>query len=479
MKQKLIFAILISAVCLTGFTSCDDDNDNIAQELAAPSVTPGAATYHTLEFNWEAVPNTIQYGYKLIDPNGTSVKAGVTRSTAITISGLQPSTTYTLQVWAFAGLDTDYATSPAKDLTATTADIIKLATPTPTLSEDGGKQTIVWDAVADAQTYAYTVTSADGTTVVSGTTADTYYTPAGLEEGDYTFTVKATTTDGAFSDSDSASATFHIDKKPLYSIEGTFTSVQFNKSWSATMVAYADGSYSIQAFFGVEGYNFDFSVNADGTFNMLVGEARDDGGFKYWSVPTGLASPAQYYIYPWDGFCSMVGDRSSGEIWIGNYYGDDWTWGEDSFVWDSTKSMSVDDLAGTYTNHAQGITYFNDSWTQEEFDYPDYAATITKVDDNTITIDGLYYTDCPVTGTVDFTAMTITIEPQPYADYYTFASESGADSSVVATINEDGSIDIPYFCVWHEGSWYLWCKNTLTKNEAAKTVKKSPPQRPK
>lgn len=120
MKKIRIFAMLLSLACATGFVACDDDED-VKQALQTPSVSDTFSDYQSLDFKWDAVDNTIQYGYKLYSSDDMVVEAGVTKGTEIRFTGLQPASTYKLLVWAFAGLDTDYSTSPAAELTATTA----------------------------------------------------------------------------------------------------------------------------------------------------------------------------------------------------------------------------------------------------------------------------------------------------------------------------------------------------------------------
>ena len=104
MKKIRIFAMLLSLACATGFVACDDDED-VKQALQTPSVSDTFSDYQSLDFKWDAVDNTIQYGYKLYSSDDMVVEAGVTKGTEIRFTGLQPASTYKLLVWAFAGLD--------------------------------------------------------------------------------------------------------------------------------------------------------------------------------------------------------------------------------------------------------------------------------------------------------------------------------------------------------------------------------------
>lgn len=118
----------------------------------------------------------------------------------------------------------------------------------------------------------------------------------------------------------------------------------------------------------------------------------------------------------------------------------------------NAKAITVDDLVGSYVENTSGQDYWN--WTSW-VDFTQTAnVTISKVDENTVTVYNLYNWGTELTGTVDLTAMTITLQSQAFG-YYVFCGypwdESGAYSSenpVVATISDDGqTIEI--------GSWAL------------------------
>ena len=469
MKHTKTLAMLLSLAWTIGFTACDSDND-LREPLSQPTVTQGVGNYQSLSFSWEKVDNSVQYGYRLIDPNGRAVKSGVTQKTSVYISGLQPSTTYTLQVWAFAGMDSDFSTPPAITLTATTADLEKLATPEVTASSENGV-TFRWDAVPNALEYSYTVTDSAGAVVISGTTVDTYVQLIGYPDGDYTISVAALGHDG-YSQSETGTTTGTILVYEIYRVKGTYHSAALDSSWTATMVAYSDNSYSILAFYGVEGYNLDFSVNTsdkDNMFTITNGEYVNDTavGYVTWQVPTGLSDPAMLIAYPWSNYCYFEGDAKRGAVNIGCYYGANYAnWDYDTFTWNDMMS----DITGTFKNHfVGGTSLFSNDWSWEEIDADNWTATIKEVDDDIVEIDGILLTDNPVYGIVDFESGTITIEPQEdYYTYYTFASGNAPEESVVATINTDGSITIPNFGVWYyfDGDgWYYYAigTSTLTK----------------
>lgn len=478
MKKNTIFAMLLSLACSAGFVACDDDVV-VKEPLPAPTLSNEAGNFQSLSFNWDKVENTIQYGYKLFDPDENVVDAGVTTKTTATFSGLQPATTYTLRVWAFSGMDSDYSTSTAAELTATTDALVKLSTPTLTISNEDGTIQVTWISVADAEEYEYVIRDASNQAVSSGSTTSTSYIIRGLDEGDYTFVLTATTTQEGYVSSDTATASFHVDKAEAWRATGTYYSESLNQTWDATIVAYSNGSYSILSFYGVEGYNFDFTPAADGSITIDNGAQGGDSSFQYWIVPTGLSSQPEFYPYPWGGntYCGFEGGKTGGNIWLGNYYGSGFEgWGEDTFTWKGVSGSvtSVEDLVGTYVNHAWGFTYLgNDYENGEDYEAYDWAATVEKIDDTTVSIDGLYWLDCPVIGKVDFAASTITFDPQEYGTYYTFSGVDGYDYPVVATFEQDGTINIPEYCLWSEYAgvwyWYLYAQNELTRSTSAKS----------
>lgn len=470
MKHTKIFAMLCSLALAAGFTACDD-NDDIKQPLNSPEVTQENVNYQSLSFSWDKIANAVQYGYRLTDPNGISVKADVTQKTSVIFTGLLPSTTYTLEVWAFSGIDSDYSTPPAITLTATTDALVQLATPVVTATSDNGL-TFSWDAVPEALTYSYIVTDSEGATIEAGTTENTYVQLKGLPNGEYSISVTALGHDG-YSDSATAVATGEILVSEIYRIEGIYHSAELDSSWTATMVAYSDNTYSILSFYGVEGYNLDFTVNTANTndmFTILNGEYVNDtaAGYVTWQVPTGLSEPSMLIAYPWNNYCYWEGDSQSGSVNIGCYHGAGYAiWDYDTFTWPAVSDKDpMAAITGTFTNHFVGGSSINNDWAWEEIDAPDWHATIKKIDDETVEIDGIFWTDTPVYGIVDFEAGTITIEAQEYGDtYYTFASSAGATVSVVATINADGSITVPDMGLWYyfeDYGWYYYMSGTAT-----------------
>lgn len=472
MKKIKIFAMLLSLACASGFVACDND-DVVKQALQTPSVSDTFTDYQSLDFKWDAIANSIQYGYKLYGPDDMVVEAGVTKGTEVRFTGLKPASTYKLLVWAFAGLDTDYSTSPAAELTATTAALKKLAAPANLAVADN---IATWDAVENADSYSYTISASEGGIVNSGNLTTTSVKISGLEDGDYTFSVKAVSSQGGFvPESDAATVTFQFKTSTptfLWKATGTYYSYVLNKSWNATLFAYSDGTYSIPAFYGVEGYDLNFSVGTDGKLSILSGTYDYE---DYYTVATGVASVGDIYVYVADiSLSGFDGSSAGGDLWM-SYYDAGWAnfYECDTFNWTSSTSgdtsLTIDDIVGSYSSYFQGYDGLGDE-DNNDVDYEWYGAEISKVNESTVAISNLYWTGYPVNGVVDLDNKTITIAPQ-VCGTYTFASVEGVDQSVVATINGDGSIFLPHVAYWYcwDPDWYYYSDLNITLKKSSAT----------
>lgn len=324
------WAALLSA----GLYSCSDDD--VRTPLDTPQVIEESATYNSVSFRWPPVANALEYGYRVSDSNGVAVAADVTQKTYATVGELEPNSTYTVEVWPYAAVGGEYSTPPCATISATTAPIVKLSTPTLEIDQEEGIIYAFWSKVPDAEYYVYSIKNSEGSEVKGGESYDSDMEITGLDLGDYTFSIYAATTRGGFENGDAASAPFAVEVMEIWRVEGTYHSAEFDQSWPATMVAYNNSTYSILSFYGVDGYNLDFAINPanpDDMFSLRVGERYDYDTSKYWLVPTGLESPDMIWTYPWDNFSYMTGDQYSGEVGVGGYYGSNFDWGYDTFTW--------------------------------------------------------------------------------------------------------------------------------------------------
>lgn len=326
--QILFFCLLVASM---GLTSCSSD-DVEKTPLDAPTLAVGDTKVSSLAFNWQAVSGATQYAYELYDASGNVVLGNVTSATSMIATGLEPSSTYTLKVWAYADVKADKTTSPIATLTATTNAMVPLANPVPEAKAGNGGVTISWPEVEHATSYRYSYVNADGENV-QGETETNSVTITGLPLGEYTITITATSDDEAYSDSEPIKLTFQRTKEEIWSKSGTYTSAGLGLSFAAKIVAYDDGSYSIEAPFGESGYSIDFTV-PDGSKAIAPIATPDDYG--YYSI----YASSQYYvsIYTAGEYSEFTGDEKEGEVWFysytydndGNQVGDG---GYDDFTW--------------------------------------------------------------------------------------------------------------------------------------------------
>lgn len=340
MKQKIFnirkMGLLLMAALLltTAFTACSSD-DVVKTQLETPTVVEGDKTVSSLAFNWQAVSGATQYAYELYDADGKVVLGDVTSATSIITTGLQPNSTYTLKVWAYSAVGSDKTTSPIATLTATTNAKVPLGNPVPEAKAANGGVTISWPEVEHATSYRYSYVDADGNTV-EGETETNSVTLTDLPIGEYTIMIVATSTDEAYSDSAPIQLTFQRTKAESWRRSGTYTSAGTGVSYPATLVAYDDGSYTIESPFGEEGYSISFTVDADSKEISIAGVEPDQYGY----YPINVSAQNYVTLYTASGYSEFSGNEYEGEVWFGAYTYDNGgnqigAWGYDDFTWSS------------------------------------------------------------------------------------------------------------------------------------------------
>lgn len=340
MKQKIFnirkMGLLLMAALLltTAFTACSSD-DVVKTQLETPTVVEGDKTVSSLAFNWQAVSGATQYAYELYGADGKVVLGDVTSATSIITTGLQPNSTYTLKVWAYSAVGSDKTASPIATLTATTNAKVPLGNPVPEAKAANGGVTISWPEVEHATSYRYSYVDADGNTV-EGETETNSVTLTDLPIGEYTIMIVATSTDEAYSDSAPIQLTFQRTKAESWRRSGTYTSAGTGVSYPATLVAYDDGSYTIESPFGEEGYSISFTVDADSKEISITGVTPDQYGY----YPIYVSSQNYVTLYTSGGYSEFNGDEYEGEVRFGAYtYDNDGNqiggWGYDDFTWSS------------------------------------------------------------------------------------------------------------------------------------------------
>lgn len=337
--MKRIFNIAVALLCLAVLGGCSDDN--MPTPIAKPEAQVTNAKYNSLTFEWQKVKDALQYSYTLTSPDGIVIEKNVTQSTAVTISGLQPSTTYTLGIRALSQVYSDLDNSETTELTATTAALAPVAKPELTVTKKDGGYVISWSKVANATSYTYRVTDASGKEAASGSVKTTKFTLTDLADGDYTAYVAANSTKGGYCDSEEASISFTVttDVPEPDNVEGTweisFTGwecvtddngdwTEINQTGSVTITKTGDNTYSLKKLmdntitievnaetgvaaipvqdFELGGYSLNLGDTSDAT-TAAVGtfEIASDGGMTITISGIGCHYGDDNYDYFYDG----------------------------------------------------------------------------------------------------------------------------------------------------------------------------------
>ncbi len=423
--SRLAGIFLLSALCV--LSSCKDD-DTVLTPLPAPEAGLYQATVSSLTFYWDKVANATQYAYELFSPEGDKVTGGVTEGTVAVLTGLKDNTDYKFTVWAYGPFEGDYSKSPVAEISGTTPAIVQLATPKLTVLVNGGA-VATWDEVPNATHYVLTI-SIDGGKESSWDITGTEMMIGNLSTGTYTVTLKAVSDDEAFSDSEPATATFEIEKKEAWRVDGTFDDGAGNK-WPVTMIVWNNGTYTLKDWYNVEGYDLEFSVNDDTSINIL--NYYEPYLPNIW-VEAGIEEDNGWVqLHTADGYSCFAGSKSGGgSVWFYSYK----TKGYPEFTWTGDGGSLIDDLVGTYSQSSTGSQIFDGA------NWVDFNSTndvvIEKIDNNTVSVTGLMYEDSSLKATFDPKALTLTFEPQTWLDWYVFCVYDSPTTPVVATISPAG-----------------------------------------
>ena len=423
--SRLAGIFLLSALCV--LSSCKDD-DTVLTPLPAPEAGLYQATVSSLTFYWDKVANATQYAYELLNPEGDKVTGGVTEGTVAVLTGLKDNTDYKFTVWAYGPFEGDYSKSPMAEISGTTPAIVQLATPKLTVLVNGGA-VATWDEVPNATHYVLTI-SIDGGKESSWDITGTEMMIGNLSTGTYTVTLKAVSDDEAFSDSEPATATFEIEKKEAWRVDGTFDDGAGNK-WPVTMIVWNNGTYTLKDWYNVEGYDLEFSVNDDTSINIL--NYYEPYLPNIW-VEAGIEEDNGWVqLHTADGYSCFAGSKSGGgSVWFYSYK----TKGYPEFTWTGDGGSLIDDLVGTYSQSSTGSQIFDGA------NWVDFNSTndvvIEKIDNNTVSVTGLMYEDSSLKATFDPKALTLTFEPQTWLDWYVFCVYDSPTTPVVATISPAG-----------------------------------------
>lgn len=372
-----VAVLLVAALVAVAATSCKDIDNLVTTQLASPSVNAGDKSVSTLAFSWTKVEGASQYAYELVDANGNHVTGGVTTTTSMVATGLTANTEYTLKVWAYGPYGGDKTTSPTVELKATTNDYIQLAT---IQSIDAGSGadlvTITWPEVEHATAYMYSVYNEADSLVAEGTVGTNSFSAA-LDLGTYKATLVAISSDENYSNSEPVTFEFQRTKGEKWRRTGTLTSAVLGKSFKATLVCYADGTYELLSPYGEDGYSFAFKKNSDATFTITSVEPDE---YSYYNFYVGSDYYANIYTsaYGSYSYSEFKGDETGGSMWWMTYLytasGTNLGWGYEEFDWDGEGDEQVDQIPAGCKESVDPL--MSTTWSQW-YPYSNLCPTLT------------------------------------------------------------------------------------------------------
>lgn len=462
MKLYKYIGLLGVAFLMGTAVGCSDDKDVVPLDKSEMAVENAA--YNTLTFEWGRVDGARQYSYEFRRSDSEDIiEIGLTKDNKATFTGLDPDTEYTLTVLAYAAINSDNTTSEPIVLTARTSPLEPIEAPVVKWSRDVNTVIISWDAVEGARTYEYSFVDADGNEIGSGTTFDTSVSFAKMQDGEYTFNIVAQTIAGGRTDSDEASMTFEFKRvrEELWSIEGTYTSALLNKTWKATLVSYDDNSYTILNWYGVDGYDLEFTIDQSDANNMFHAGCE---GVEYsynsstgtYSIPTGLSSPSTIGLKASGNQSAMTGTAARGNITLSVTDGS--TSGTDRLEW----GITINDFVGTWTLDFYASDYYgaeyDESYTAE------VNITLGTAANTLIVPMPIYARWAFDSGTmvVDLDNMTFTMAPVACAGSYTLGGADSDSAPITGTISTK-KIECNSIQAWADGWDWLNSESSTLK----------------
>lgn len=422
--------MLAVALLLPAFASCDDQAEPTPLDATNPALVD--ATFNTLVMKWDKVPGAVQYSYTLTtaDAPDRVITRNVTTGTRATLTDLEPSTDYVLTVLSYAAIGSKNTTSEPIVLKARTADLQPLAAPAPVWSRDVNTILVDWDAVAGASSYKYALTDAGGVEIAAGNTVYNYLDFPTMTTGVYTLTLQALTSTPGLAASPVAqlSIDFVREHLQMWTVEATYNSGLTGKSWPVTLIAYDDNSYSIKAWYGVEGYDLDFAIDPNNAADQfsLTGAYIADGKGNY-AVPTGLtgAEPSAITVTPGNNRCAMTGAAGKGSVTLAVSLGgveatDEVTWG-----------ITIEDFLGTWNFAFEYVDYYDETGSEERT-----VEVTLGSEPNSIMLPLPKYYSASGSGmaVIDFSNMTFTMAPAA-TGVWTYAGEASETDPMTGTVS--------------------------------------------
>jgi hypothetical protein len=448
-SQMLCKGLLIATLAIGSLAACSDDDDAILTALSTPAASGDAtATVSTLTFSWDEVANATQYAYELKNATGDVVSGDVTNKTSVYFTGLRDGATYTLDVWAYAKAYSDqYTRSKVGTFTGTTIATKTLAAPQNYVETvNGVKITISWDAVEHADSYMYQVDEQKWNGTVENSV-----TLNGLSVGSHKISVYALSSDEEYPRAETSSFEFTVEqqRQVIWQRTGDFTTYSGNTA-KRTLIYYDDDTYTLKSWYGVEGYDLSFTVDAT-SGELKVVSSYESGGW-YW-IPTGVDA---------NGTWVYTGNQSSNYSSTTGYV--------HFYIYDNSGydifnfKLTADDFVGSYDDNS--YQWYNNEWSS----WGTTTVTATKVDDKTLKFAGVAWNSSDAweaeleldengyaTGKLVFKG------GQVYNTWYTLGDYNSGSANVTATFDSSLNITLSDYAFWYGGYAYYYMYTTLTK----------------
>ncbi|MCM1449808.1 MAG: fibronectin type III domain-containing protein [Clostridiales bacterium] len=449
MKPYSILRLLGAALLVAVMASCDDDNP-ASTPLESTQMTASDITYSTLTFSWNKVKDALQYSYQFKKSDSDNIiETGLTKSKSVSFSGLDPDTEYTLTVLAYAQMNSSHTTSEPVVLTARTSALSPIQSPRLSWTREVNTIIVEWNQVESARDYEYTLTDSDGNVTASGTTFDTAVSFQQMATSQYTMSVVARTVKDGFCDSETSAIVidFTREREELWRVNGNYKSDFLYTGWPAELIAYDDNSYVLLAWYGVENFNLEFSIDEEDSDNMFHLSDSYTCNQGVYTVPTGNSQLPTLQLKATANQCAMEGNSGKGSIVLavtdGTYNGTDY------FDW----GVTIDDFIGDWSLDFAAY----DAWGDTSYDSYDSGTVNITIgsEPNTLIVPMPKYSNTQLgyaTMTVDMKNMTFTI--QPVTNVYTMAGSDNETQVLTGTISPN-RITFDPFQIYYDGYTYI------------------------
>lgn len=129
-----------------------------------------------------------------------------------------------------------------------------------------------WNKVADAVQYSYQLSNSLGVDIAADITSSTAVSFDGLQSGSL-YTLRVVAYPAVLASAAPSNAAEISVTTSLIDVVGTYNSLMLGSTWNAQLTETSYNTFVLKGWYGVEGYDLHFTVNAnDGTLTINNGE---------------------------------------------------------------------------------------------------------------------------------------------------------------------------------------------------------------